>query len=71
MRSLNGSIHTTQTPPPLSFYNTFKRLKICALYCKVNVTQWKAQEEQTVDYEEDRIICKEKWWRPKKWVVCY
>jgi hypothetical protein len=24
MRSLNGSIHTTQTPPPLSFYNTFK-----------------------------------------------
>jgi hypothetical protein len=24
MRSPNGSIHTTQTPPPLSFYNTFK-----------------------------------------------
>jgi len=24
MRSLNGSIHTTQTPPPVSFYNTFK-----------------------------------------------
>ncbi len=23
MRSPNGSIHTTQTPPPLSFYNTF------------------------------------------------
>jgi hypothetical protein len=27
MRSLNGSIHTTQTPPPLSFYNTFKEGK--------------------------------------------
>jgi hypothetical protein len=25
MRSPNGSIHTTQTPPPLSFYNTFNR----------------------------------------------
>jgi hypothetical protein len=24
MRSPNGSIHTTQTPPPLSFYSTFK-----------------------------------------------
>ena len=24
MRSPNGSNHTTQTPPPLSFYNTFK-----------------------------------------------
>jgi hypothetical protein len=24
MRSHNGSIDTTQTPPPLSFYNTFK-----------------------------------------------
>ncbi len=23
MRGPNGSIHTTQTPPPLSFYNTF------------------------------------------------
>jgi hypothetical protein len=27
MRSHNGSIDTTQTPPPLSFYNTFKRKK--------------------------------------------
>ncbi len=27
MRSLNGSIHTTQSPPPLSFYNTFKNVK--------------------------------------------
>jgi hypothetical protein len=25
MRSPNGSNHTTQTPPPLSFYNTFKK----------------------------------------------
>jgi hypothetical protein len=24
MRSHNGSIDTTHTPPPLSFYNTFK-----------------------------------------------
>jgi hypothetical protein len=24
MQILNGSIHTTQTPPPLSFYNTLK-----------------------------------------------
>jgi hypothetical protein len=24
MRSPNGSIHTSHTPPPLSFYNTFK-----------------------------------------------
>ncbi len=24
MGSHNGSIHTTHTPPPLSFYNTFK-----------------------------------------------
>jgi hypothetical protein len=23
MGSHNGSIHTTHTPPPLSFYNTF------------------------------------------------
>ncbi len=28
MRSLNGSIHTTQTPPPLSFYNTFKQYRV-------------------------------------------
>jgi hypothetical protein len=28
MRSPNGSIHTTQTPPPLSFYNTFKQKKV-------------------------------------------
>jgi len=26
MGSHNGSIHTTHTPPPLSFYNTFKCL---------------------------------------------
>ncbi len=25
MRSHNGSIDTTHTPPPLSFYNTFNR----------------------------------------------
>jgi hypothetical protein len=25
MRSPNGSIHTRHTPPPLSFYNTFKK----------------------------------------------
>ncbi len=24
MRSPNGTIHTTQNTPPLSFYNTFK-----------------------------------------------
>ncbi len=26
MRSHNGSIDTTHTPPPLSFYNTFKEV---------------------------------------------
>ncbi len=31
MRSLNGSIHTTQTPPPLSFYNTFKESSFACL----------------------------------------
>ncbi len=29
MRSPNGSNHTTQTPPPLSFYNTFKMYALC------------------------------------------
>jgi hypothetical protein len=33
MRSPNGSIHTTQTPPPLSFYNTFKT--VIFPYCTV------------------------------------
>jgi hypothetical protein len=28
MRSHNDSIDTTHTPPPLSFYNTFKMIKI-------------------------------------------
>jgi hypothetical protein len=31
MGSHNGSIHTTHTPPPLSFYNTFKLLKESAI----------------------------------------
>ncbi len=28
MGSPNGSIHTTHTPPPLSFYNTFKAKQV-------------------------------------------
>jgi hypothetical protein len=32
MRSPNGSIHTTQTPTPLSFYNTFNIYYIYYIY---------------------------------------
>jgi hypothetical protein len=30
MRSPNGSIHTSHTPPPLSFYNTLKTFYFAA-----------------------------------------
>jgi hypothetical protein len=33
MRSHNGSIDTTQTPPPLSFYNTFNVEVIAYSFC--------------------------------------
>ncbi len=33
MRSHNDSIDTTRTPPPLSFYNTFKQaLTVCTKF---------------------------------------
>ncbi len=46
MRSLNGSIHTTQTPPPLSFYNTFKHVDLCLIkllqYYFVDLFYWRS-----------------------------
>jgi hypothetical protein len=40
IRSHNDSIDTTQTPPPLSFYNTFKETKTEVLYATTCFFRW-------------------------------
>jgi hypothetical protein len=39
MRSHNGSIDTAHTPPPLSFYNTFKAFLRKKLICAKKATK--------------------------------
>jgi hypothetical protein len=39
MRSHNGSIDTTRTPPSLSFYNTFKT-GLDGIYLPMQLTDW-------------------------------
>jgi hypothetical protein len=56
MRSLNGSIHTTQTPPPLSFYNTFKELsyeKVELNLCKSMLTALLKVHKREIFYGSD------------------
>ncbi len=45
MGSHNGSIHTTHTPPPLSFYNTFKVKKV-PKWKRINASGTDAQAKQ-------------------------
>ncbi len=44
MRSHNGSIDTTHTPPPLSFYNTFKRDDGLAKFAKMHKCMHKTRQ---------------------------
>jgi hypothetical protein len=59
MGSPNGSIHTTHTPPPLSFYNTFKAcLGLCLpdLLLLLSVDAEPLKSSYGGKDQEDRVV---------------